>query len=143
MCAGFQDLTATRVDKVGASNPIRDFKAMMARRDDPTVIERAIKEMAAMVMVRMFWFACHSNALVAVNHPHLMCDWTCPFVPRGPIRWNVFCKLCLLMNQSVRLFDRFIVDARSRTWRARSRAMATSTPLTCSRSSAAVRCRSV
>lgn len=37
---------APTVDKVGAVNPIADFQTLLQRRDDPSVIKRAIDEMA-------------------------------------------------------------------------------------------------
>lgn len=39
------------MDKIGSVEPVKDFKAMIARRDEAKIIERAIHEMAAMIMV--------------------------------------------------------------------------------------------
>jgi len=46
----FADIVSKQVDKIGSVEPVKDFKAMISRRDEAKVVERAIKEMAAMIM---------------------------------------------------------------------------------------------
>src|SRR5688572_18318181 len=45
----FQDVIANRVDKVGTVDPVKDFKAMMERRDDPAIISAGIQQLSALI----------------------------------------------------------------------------------------------
>jgi hypothetical protein len=47
----FASIVSKQVDKIGSVEPVKDFKAMIARRDEAKIIERAIHEMATMIMV--------------------------------------------------------------------------------------------
>lgn len=44
-----QDSSVVKVEKIGDSNPIQDFEAMMARRDNPKWIMKAIQGMRAYI----------------------------------------------------------------------------------------------
>ena len=62
----FADVAAARVDRITTATPVEDFKAMMARRDDPKIVRPVSSSRRALCLVPLSRFGNVCGLLVAV-----------------------------------------------------------------------------